>query len=138
MRLGSSAFNKDVDLPAGNLAGELYKHVFGNAGLPAEGNVHFLIDAKRRCVGGWQYIPSVPDNNFAAVFSGKLVIDMGGTYTFCTTSNSGSDCPSELRPLQLLFRECTLSDTFFSFMSLARSSTTFLHAEKSNLRSRFC
>ncbi len=57
-----------------------------------------------------QYVPGVPDSNFAAVFygkisfnytyqmgvsrpnltkTGKLSIDMKGTYTFCTTSNAG-------------------------------------------------
>ena len=35
-------------------------------------------------------VPGTPYNNFAATFTGQLIVSTGGSYTFCTASDDGS------------------------------------------------
>ena len=35
-------------------------------------------------------VPGTPNNNFAATFTGQLIVSTGGSYTFCTASDDGS------------------------------------------------
>jgi hypothetical protein len=38
-----------------------------------------------------QFVPGTPEHNFAATFTGQVVVRNAGSYTFCTSSDDGSD-----------------------------------------------